>query len=91
MSYIKTMLDDINEHFIANINRVELHWMEQEFERAKQEEHEKSIHELEVDYEVVPVQEGEEESSSALRGGRYIEPEIFNHQPIFKIRDARDV
>lgn len=66
------MLDEINEHFIANVSRVELHWMEQEFEKSKDEEDEKNLHDLEVDCEVVPVQEIEKESPLEIRGGRDI-------------------
>ena len=91
MSYIKRFLDEVNEHFIANASRVELHWMEQEYEKHKQEQNEKHISEIEVEAEVITGKEATQKSASEVGGSRHNSPEVFNHQPIPEVRTQRDV
>lgn len=91
MSYIKRFLDEVNEHFIANASRVELHWMEQEYEKHKQEQNEKHISEIEVEAEVVTGEETAQKGTPEVGGVRNSSPEVFNHQPIPEVRTQRDV
>ena len=90
MSHIKSLLDDMNEHFYAHLNRAELHWMEQEFEQSKRERNE-GIHQIEVEAEIVTGEEATQKSTPEMGGDRYNESEIFNHQPIITIRDERHI
>ena len=91
MSYIKRFLDEVNEHFIANASRVELHWMEQEYEKHKQEQNEKHISEIEVEAEVVSGKEATQKSTPKVGGAGNSSTEVFNHQPIPEVRTQRDV
>ena len=95
MSYIKRFLDEVNEHFIANASRVELHWMEQEYEKHKQEQHEEinqeDIQEIEVIAEVITGKEDKATSTSEVGGSRHNSLEVLHNKPISEIRSQRDI
>lgn len=89
MSATKKLLDDM-QGLYEYTNMVELHWMYEEFQREKSKENE-DLQQIEVDIEIVPNKETEEEISSEVGGGGHNFPEIFNHQPVFTVRDAGNI
>lgn len=91
MSRIKSLLDDINERLYANASRVELHWMEQEYEKQKQEQYDENIQYIEVDCEIETSKKSKEEETPEVGGSGHYKTEVFDYQFINKVRTSGDV
>lgn len=90
MGATKKMIDE-NPNLMDMCNRPELHWMEQEYLQSIKQKENESIKEIEVHFEVVSKQESEKESAPELGGDGHHKPEVFDNQPVNKIRTAGDV